>query len=189
MSANTLIPWQRTLEGAMLAVDNAERLAEDARLLGGPFGVGRYQTAFSLALLAWEETNKAGLLLKAYLEKHDITENEWRKVFQNHAAKLMADPAYYHTLYPQAARNETQKPAVSVQDFGKFLDLEKQLLGFYVDFDDEKGRWRSPNALSKETVFTYLKTWTDYYCSCAILVCSEIRTRISQVETSGPSIT
>jgi hypothetical protein len=71
-AVSVLIPWKETLEGAKLAVDNAERIAYDANSLSR---AGRYQTAFSLSLLAWEETNKAGLLIRAYIERQGITHN------------------------------------------------------------------------------------------------------------------
>ena len=50
------IPWQETLEGCRLSIENAERLAQDSQVLRAD---GRLQTAYSVSLDAWEEMGKA----------------------------------------------------------------------------------------------------------------------------------
>jgi AbiV family abortive infection protein len=180
---SVLIPWKKTLEGAKLAVDNAERIAYDADSLSR---AGRYQTAFSLSLLAWEETNKAGLLIRAYIERQGITHNEWQNKFRNHPYKLMAYPEYTNVLYGEAKKPEPQETVTKVKEMGKILDLEKQLLGFYVDWDQTKSKWRSPNTLSAETISMYVKIWGEYYSSNSILTCLALRERIQEIENGTP---
>jgi AbiV family abortive infection protein len=150
MSALSFIRWSEALEGAKVACKNAIRLADDAFRLQG---IESYLTAFSLSILAWEETNKAGLL-KAYVDHRDISESEWRGKFANHKSKLAAYSEYHNILYP-ASRTLPDDSGASkrMKEIAGQLDIEKQLFGFYTDFVQHSRRWLSPTTQEKPSRF------------------------------------
>ena len=76
--------------GAIAACDNAERPSGDDDLF---LGNGSLQSNFAMPLIAWEEANKAGMLLKSYVEKTDISKTQWESKYLSHIIKLQAYPS------------------------------------------------------------------------------------------------
>jgi AbiV family abortive infection protein len=129
------------LEGCELACENAKRLAHDAMLLGDR---GCKQSAYALSVIAMEEVNKAGLLLKRYLDKQDLSKTAYENIFRDHERKLRALKEYLPILYPSAA----QKPFTEQQiDVLKHVQKEKLTIGLYVDYDLGQHTWSSPKNL------------------------------------------
>lgn len=172
------IDWSRALEGAQVACQNARRLADDALRL---HDMQSFLTAFSISILAWEETNKAGLLLKNYIEKRDISKAEWFDKFSNHKKKLEAYPEYYSILYPNSSPPGQTAANTKMTEIGRTLDLEKQHFGFYTDFVERSSRWFSPTTLSTQTI--EYATWLGkHYATQSILTCLEIEEHIKQLQ-------
>ncbi len=167
------ITWSLALEGAKLACQNATRLADDALEL---HKMHRYPTAFSISILAWEETNKAGLLLKAYVEKKDISKDEWRKKFISHQKKIDAFSEYFDIIYPTSpprSPEQTVAAATRLTDLGRALDLQKQHLGLYTDFGENTRKWHSPADLNQQMI-EYANWLGNYYATQSKLTCHQI---------------
>jgi AbiV family abortive infection protein len=174
------IEWQLALEGAKLASRNAQRLADDALQLHKMQSL----TAFSISILAWEETNKAGLLLKAYVEKKDISKTQWLNKFNNHQRKLDAYPEYVEILYPNIAG----RPAIQAAEanarltgIGRELDLQKQHFGFYTDFGERTRHWHSPTNLNRQNI-EYAEWLANHYATISKLTCIQMDKRMAQLE-------
>lgn len=75
------IPWEDTLEGCRLSIENAERLAEDSQVLRAS---SRLQTAYSVSLDAWEELGKAVLLYRYYKAKEPVSKDDWYQILHDH---------------------------------------------------------------------------------------------------------
>lgn len=86
------IPWTKALEGCRLAIENAERLAEDSRVLRRN---DRLQSSYSVSLDAWEELGKTALLLRYYKQKENISREDWFEVLRDHKSKRVA---YVHSM-------------------------------------------------------------------------------------------
>ncbi|MBU6429022.1 MAG: AbiV family abortive infection protein, partial [Cyanobacteria bacterium REEB65] len=89
------ITKETLLAGAHLAVDQAKRLAEDARILEA---AGSPSTAFALALLALEESGKAVILRNCSL--NEASRAALGKDFKSHVAKVRAALNFYSLVRP-----------------------------------------------------------------------------------------
>jgi AbiV family abortive infection protein len=186
-----VVTWKEALDGAELACANARRLADDALFLHGQ---GRYETAFPISLLAWEETNKAGLLLKQHVQQEDISRSRFDKIFRDHEKKLRAYSEYENALHAPSttlARKAPMWDAATIQAV-KQLQLEKLRYGLYVDFIEKDRRWTSPSDF-RETLAHVDPKWqkmvtdqhwmSEYYTWQSILTCARIEDRIKQLRS------
>jgi AbiV family abortive infection protein len=183
LQSQPFIEWSLALEGAKLASRNAQRLADDALQLHKIQSL----TAFSVSILAWEETNKAGLLLKAYVEKNNISKTQWHDKFNNHQRKLDAYPEYVEILYP----NIGGRPAIQAAEanarltgLGRELDLQKQHFGFYTDFGEQTGHWHSPINLNVQNV-EYAIWLANHYATISMITCKRIDEIIGELESKA----
>lgn len=188
---STVVTWKEALDGAELACANARRLADDALFLHGQ---GRYETAFAISLLAWEETNKAGLLLKQHVQQEDISRSRFDKIFRDHEKKLRAYSEYENVLHAPSATSARKAPvwnAATIQVV-KQLQLEKLRYGLYVDFIEKDRRWTSPSDF-RETLAHVDPKWqkmvmdqhwmSEYYAWQSILTVARIEDRIKQLRS------
>lgn len=176
MSLPPAVRWQDTLNGAIAACDNAERLCTDAILL---LNKGSIQTSFAVSMLAWEETNKAGMLLKSYTEKNDISKTQWEDKYLSHTYKLQAYPIWFDVLSAGSKKPDKDKVVQQSSDVGKRYDLEKQLYGFYVD-RSPTGGWSTPNVLSGQER-EYLNRMTPFWIDTVRLTVATLRHRIEEL--------
>jgi AbiV family abortive infection protein len=183
-----VIPWRETLEGARLACENARRLANDALAL---HQASHRPTAYALSLLAWEEANKAGLLLRHYVRQQNLSQGDYDLIFGDHVKKLGAYVEYVDVLYPSAQATGLDPKVVEAS---KRLNLKKQRLGLYVDYLEvgkNDWRWTSPMNFDRELDRVDPK-WREmlrdqifpatYWATQAILVCAQIQSRIKQIK-------
>jgi AbiV family abortive infection protein len=145
------IPWAEALEGCKLSVENAKRLAEDARLLRDN---GKLASAFSVSLSAWEELGKAVLLFRYWKAKQDISLRDWLGVICNHRRKQAAIVESMDILYasvpPKTIAQLKDNLEKNWKEWGEWFDLQREL-GVYVDW---VGAWRSPTRIEK-TAFKF----------------------------------
>lgn len=172
MSLPPKVRWRDALNGAAAGCDNAERLCKDAILL---LNKGSVQTSFAVAIIAWEETNKAGMLLKSYVEETDISETQWKKKYQSHTYKLQAYPQWADVLSEGSKKPDKGMVVKLSSEVGKRYDLEKQLLGFYVD--NHTAGWSTPNDLSEQEE-RYLYKMTSFWIDTIRITVATVRHRI-----------
>jgi AbiV family abortive infection protein len=133
-------------DGMNAAIDNAQRLAVDARLL---LGSERWPTAASLAALSIEESGKVAILRRFLTEPPESVQVLWKE-YRTHAKKNL------NWILPDlvakgARRLEELRPIVDgSSDHPQVLDAVKQI-GFYTDCFVE-GRWSTPSAVVDEAL-------------------------------------
>jgi AbiV family abortive infection protein len=181
MSFIAAVRWQDALKGAIASCDNAERLCKDAIIL---LNKGTIQTSFAVSLLAWEETNKAGMLLKSYVEKADISKTQWDDKYRSHVYKLQAYPIWIDVLDADSKKPDKDKVVQQSSDVGKRYDVEKQLYGFYVDRNPDGG-WNTPNVLSGPEQL-YLNQMTPFWINNVRLTVATLRQRIDELGSTPP---
>ena len=158
------IPWQETLEGCRLSVENAERLADDSRVLRAS---GRLQSAYSVSLDAWEELGKAVLLYRYYKTKEDISCDDWNHFLRNHTIKRVVWAQSQDLLYgigevkSIAQLKEAVKCAVETENSDGFLKLERDV-GVHVDWVGGESQWQSPCEID-ETWFRAIPFDSGYW--------------------------
>jgi AbiV family abortive infection protein len=150
MAKTTPVPGLAALaDFAMAAIRNARRLLDDAELL---LNRGRGPSAYSLAVLAFEEAGKAWLCVIAMMVP-DHVRPEWPHgdLINKHVDKLMAAHVMAHML---ASAISGQDMIASLADIGENLeelarthDKAKQR-GLYVDLLDS-GFWE-PASVTKD---------------------------------------
>jgi AbiV family abortive infection protein len=149
------IPWTEALEGCRLAIDNAERLAEDSEVLRRN---DRLQSAYSVSLDAWEELGKAIVLFRYYQQKKNISEGDWFQVLRDHKSKRVAYVKIMDSLYGstppmsiEQLKHEIKK-VTEEKKWRKWFTLERQV-GVHVDWVG--AHWRSPCRIDKEWFGTF----------------------------------
>jgi AbiV family abortive infection protein len=158
-----------------------------------------YETAYAISILAWEETNKAGLLLLHYVEKRDLAEDDYHRIFRGHQGRLGGYSEYQHVL-PSTSTSSPATDALldaTTRKAIEELDREKQELGFYVDFSKRTRRWTSPRdfkqALSQLDPDFVAKSpgllidqhlMSTFYATNSIHVCARIQRRIEEIQLS-----
>lgn len=171
-------PWKlyptEALKGADFSSENAERLANDALFLHSH---GRFQTAYSLSLLAWEETNKGGLLLKAYSEAKEISESKWNGDFLDHTFKFMAYPRYATLIF--GSQGSAPQPGNNLRRTAKLFDIKKQLFGFYVDWHPISRTWSSPSRLPNARIDLEVNPMANYFASTSLLIANQICNQVN----------
>jgi len=164
------------LEGCRLAAENAERLAEDSRVLGRN---NRVQSAYAVSLDAWEELGKAVLLFRYFKQKEDISLEDWRQILRDHKHKRVAWVHSMDLLYgetpskPVLQLKDALERAINEEDWGKWFDLEREI-GVYVDWLDLKEHWRSPCQIDK-ALFHAVPFDSEYWTVAAIFQCKHFR--------------
>ncbi|MBI9055466.1 MAG: AbiV family abortive infection protein [Bacteroidales bacterium] len=140
-------------KGIGLSVENANGLLDDANLL---FNHNRYERAFSLAILAIEESGKPSIIRSILLlDDPKALNNEWKN-YRKHTAKntewILPD------LVAKGANKLEDFSSLydSNSEHGQILDDLKQL-SFYTD-TFSKCKWSIPNnVVSKELAEMILK--------------------------------
>lgn len=127
-------------DGMNAALQNAARLAKDARLL---IDAGRLPSAVSLAILSIEEAGKISILRSlAFAENEQDLKTEWRR-YRSHTSKNL------QWILPQlvatGARSlDDMRPLFDEDsDHPHLLDQLKQI-GFYTDCLGSKAHWSLP---------------------------------------------
>ena len=135
------LSFAQIAKGMTAASKNAERLAQDAKLL---LDAGRFPTACSLAALSIEESGKVSILRAMPLARdHSELKDEWKR-YRSHTKKNV------QWIFLQLVAKGARK----IDDFRLLfdkgaehpylLDQVKQL-GFYTDCLGNKGCWSIPD--------------------------------------------
>lgn len=134
---------------ALAAARNARRLLEDAELL---FKRGRSPSAYSLAVLAFEEAGKAWLCVVAMMIPGDVRPDwPYRDLIAKHVDKLMAAHVMAHML---ASASSGQDMIASLADVGENLEElahehnQAKQRGLYADLHD--GTLWEPASVTKD---------------------------------------
>ena len=135
-------------EGMNAATRNAERLANDARLL---FEADRYASSLSLAILSIEESGKHHVLRELALARNDKERKECWRDYRSHTKKNVLWPLFEKFL-KGARRAQDFLPLFDADaDHPFVLDKMKQI-SMYTDCFN-KGHWSIPEqAITKELV-------------------------------------
>lgn len=134
------LSFTQIAKGITAALENAARLAQDAKLL---LDAGRFPTACSLAALSIEESGKVSILRAMALARDEAElKDEWRR-YRSHTNKNV------QWIFPQLVAEGARKlddfrPLFEENaDHPYLLDQIKQL-GFYTDCLGNKGHWAIP---------------------------------------------
>ena len=162
MMAAKRLPNEREAQvGATVAAANAAGLLSDADLLAG---VGRYGSALSLAVLAFEESVKArtlGAIAAAAAQGRTpgFAEDDLRKIiYSSHQARHEAglkqhlaatDPDLYGRLMLGMATSPAETEKLQALDALLASANTGKQSGFYSDFDPSAGSWTSPADVSQ----------------------------------------
>jgi len=176
------IPWKGALEGSKRAVQNAERLTEDAGILGKN---DRLESAFHLSLSAWEELGKA-VLFRHWKERQDIGENQWFEILRNHRMKRIACTENSDVLYPKSVPPKDTKEVLEnmkkrSKEMREYFDFERQM-ALYVDW---VGKWRSPSTVDRRLIGSLIGS--DYWVDSTRLLASQLKRVISDAEKEQSS--
>ena len=131
-----IIPEKEVLDGAKLALKNADELYKSAKIL---LDNQRFVHALSIATLALEEFGKHCILKEHVMSKTKIDSKFWHSTIKNHEKKLNAIPNHLE-LYPSPLPDESKK---ELQRYRKYLlKLSKMKLEhLYVDWDSIDKKW------------------------------------------------
>lgn len=136
-------------EFALAAAKNARRLLDDAELL---LKRGRSPSAYSLAVLAFEEAGKAWMCVVAMMVPDDIRPDwPYGDLITRHVDKLMAAHVMAHML---ASASSGQDVITSLADIGKSLEElayehnQAKQRGLYADLHD--GAVWDPASITKD---------------------------------------
>jgi len=169
------IPWTKALEGCRLAIENAERLAEDSQVLRQN---DRFQSAYSVSLDAWEELGKAVLLFGYYQRKQDISVEDWHQVLRDHKSKRVAYVNSMDILYgstpPKSVEQLKDDIKKAVEEWRKWFSLEREI-GVHVDWIG--ANWRSPCKIDKKW-FTSIPFDSEYWATSVRLLCKDFRDKL-----------
>ena len=131
-----LIPIERLMDGSLLCIKNASRLAYDAEIL---FKSRQYSSCILLAVLALEELGKGYMLMFHYEKRQDITSDIWNRDFKSHKKKL----EIIGEAFKKATNNDPAKKEAFERLSGFLFKMSKiKLESLYVDWDEEKKQWR-----------------------------------------------
>ena len=134
--SQVLIPIGKLMDGSLLRIKNASRLACDAEML---FKSKQYSSCILLAVLALEELGKGYMLMFYYGKRQDITSDIWNKDFKSHRKKL----EIIGEAFKKATNNDPAKKE-AFERLSRFLfKMSKiKLESLYVDWDKEQKQWR-----------------------------------------------
>jgi len=162
------ISMEKLAEGFTCALDNAERLLNDAKILSER---ACYASSIQLSLLSVEEAGKASMLREHLLHQKEVLKSEWRirgAFFKMHSKKFYKA----HDEVAKMALNWLQEVGAShLMDSKTELDkyetqdksesLKQRVT--YLDYDFEKKCWLKPwdtnyaNARFAKTLCLYAK--------------------------------
>ena len=135
-SSPVLIPIGKLMDGSLLCIKNASRLACDAEML---FKSKQYSSCILLAVLALEELGKGYMLMSYYGKKQDITSDIWNKDFKSHKKKLES----IGEAFKKSSNNDPAKKEAFERLSGFLLRMSKiKLESLYVDWDKGQKQWR-----------------------------------------------
>lgn len=155
------LSFAKIAEGMNAAVENAARLAHDAKLL---LDAGRVPTALSLAILSIEESGKTSILRAMSLARDDKeVKEEWRR-YRSHTNKNVK------WLVPQLVDEGARKLDDFRPLFDESADHPYQLdqikqLGFYTDCLGDKGHWSIPKEVVNRELARQLVATADLLSS------------------------
>ena len=135
-SSLVLIPIGKLMDGSLLCIKNASRLACDAEML---FKSGQYSSCILLAVLALEELGKGYMLMFYYGKRQDITSDIWNKDFKSHKKKL--------EIIGEAFKKATNYDPAKKEAFERLSGFLLKLLkikaeSLYVDWNNGQKQWR-----------------------------------------------
>lgn len=130
-----IIPEKEVLDGAKLALKNADELYKSAKIL---LDNKRFVHALSIATLALEEFGKHCILKEHEISKTKIDSKFWYNTITNHEKKLNAIPNHLEQFSSPSL--EAKK---DLQRYRKYLlKLSKMKLEhLYVDWDSINKKW------------------------------------------------
>ena len=130
-----LIPVGKLMDGSLLCIKNASRLACDAEIL---FKSKQYSSCILLAVLALEELGKGYMLMFHYEKRQDITSNIWNRDFKSHKKKL----EIIGEAFKKATNNDPAKKEAFEKLSGFLFKMSKiKLESLYVDWDEGQKQW------------------------------------------------
>lgn len=131
-----IIPENQVLDGAKLALKNADELYKSAKIL---FDNQRFVHALSIATLALEEFGKHCILAEHAMSRTKIDSKFWYNTIKSHEKKLEAIPNHLDQ-FPGPSSEEAEK---EMKEYRKYLlKLSKtKLEHLYVDWDKIKKKW------------------------------------------------
>jgi len=144
MTPNALevIPWRYLKEGVERSLRNAARLLADAQLLSSK---ERDASAVVLYVAAWEETGRAILLLRHWVNQEDVKGKPLERIFKSHQAKRTALFDNIDFLYGDRHHRDRAEIKNFAQKLKQYLRWSKEVLGLYVNWMGEKRGWSSPD--------------------------------------------
>jgi len=187
------IPWEETLEGCRLSIENAERLVEDSQILKRN---GRIQSAYSVSLDAWEELGKAILLYRYYKTKEPVSSDDWKRILRDHKRKRVAwvnsMDLLYGTTIPKSVADLKQDLERTLHEEGSssWFNLERDV-GVYVDWVGGEHGWRSPCKIGYPWFES--EAWmrplfdSDYWAANTRLICDQLKETINRSEVKPTS--
>ena len=161
MTAKRMPDEREATAGAVAAAANAAGLLGDADLLAA---AGRYGSALSLAVLAFEEAVKArslGAIAAAAAQGREpgFSEDTLRKIiYGSHQARheagfLQHVAATFPEIYSKLMLGIAGTPGEvgMLGELAEFLNSAnaRKQAGFYTDFDPDSGSWSAPAAVSE----------------------------------------
>jgi len=136
--SNWPIPSDRILDGAIISLKNAYRLAKDAEIL---LKEKKFSTAISISTLALEEFGKHCLLEEDEENNHprEIDAKIWHDEFEGHQNKLEA----ITRRLKKFSNPKDQEKQRKLDELNQYLiDLSKtKLKALYVDWDGQNNDW------------------------------------------------
>lgn len=144
----------KTAEGMNIALQNAKRLAADARLL---FDNGRYASALGLSILSIEEAGKEPILRGLVLAiKEEDRKSGWRR-YRTHTKKNVLWPMPGLVINKTCRLSDFAKLFDKDSDHPQLLDQLKQL-SFYADCMNNC-QWTVPeNVIDRDLALQILQT-------------------------------
>lgn len=131
-----IIPDNEVLNGAKLALKNADELNKSANIL---FENDRFVHALSIATLALEEFGKHCILKEHEMSNTVVDSKLWDSTIKNHEEKLKAIPAHLEQT-PIESSEEVKKVLKKYKKY--LLELSKlKLEHFYLDWNSVNKEW------------------------------------------------
>ena len=123
---------------------NGLRLRGEAEIL---FRNKAYLSAHVLAVFSIEEFGKSVFLSKTYFAGMGVTEDEYKKIFTGHSAKISFLLEQTADILPK-----TEDREVTMQFFKQMgkEEHDRKIRSLYVDWDN--GKWLLPSAMGEDEI-------------------------------------
>lgn len=139
---NGALTIDQIVQGVEAAVENADELIKDAKLL---FDKERYARAFSLCVLAEEETAKVVLLMGSItMSRNPKGWKSFWKMFRSHSSKYVQSVWLDSMLIEND--EEIKKHFQGPRELAYYVNVLKQM-GFYTDFESTNQRFLKPQEI------------------------------------------